>query len=154
MSKADKLLKRVEFYEKMASSQKPENDDLLKKASLFERLALYSDRNSFLSALAGGASSNWGAQQHSDAEIKAALQKVYDGTVQWNSQYGDRVVDASGSPRTLPKNVAQDQYNILQLINSPSYDLDRLNTAYTSLSNLAQLNNKGFEEDSLKAWGQ
>lgn len=52
MSKADKLLKRVEFYEKMASAQKPEAGDLLNKASLFERLALYSDRQSFLQALA------------------------------------------------------------------------------------------------------
>lgn len=52
MSKADKLLKRVEFYEKMASAQKPEAGDLLNKASLFERLALYSDRQSFLEALA------------------------------------------------------------------------------------------------------
>jgi hypothetical protein len=62
MSKADKLLKRIEFYEKMASSQKPENEDLLKKASLYERLALYSDRKSFLSALAqtGGATDDWG----------------------------------------------------------------------------------------------
>jgi hypothetical protein len=55
MSKADKLLKRIEFYEKMASSQKPESDDLLKKASLFERLALYSDRKSFLEAVAQAA---------------------------------------------------------------------------------------------------
>lgn len=53
MSKADKLLKRIEFYEKMASTQqKSENDDLLKKASLFEKLALYSDRKSFLHAIA------------------------------------------------------------------------------------------------------
>lgn len=52
MSKADKLLKRIEFYEKMASAQKPEADDLLNKASLFERLALYSDSKSFLKALA------------------------------------------------------------------------------------------------------
>ncbi len=53
MSKADQLLKRVEFYEKMASSsQKPETNELLNKASLFERLALYSDRKSFLEALA------------------------------------------------------------------------------------------------------
>jgi hypothetical protein len=52
MSKADKLLKRVEFYEKMASAQKSEAGELLNKASLFERLALYSDRSSFLQALA------------------------------------------------------------------------------------------------------
>ena len=52
MSKADQLLKRVEFYEKMASSEKPETNELLNKASLFERLALYSDRKSFLEALA------------------------------------------------------------------------------------------------------
>lgn len=52
MSKADKLLKRVEFYEKMASAQKPEAGDLLNKASLFERLALYSDGKSFLKAIA------------------------------------------------------------------------------------------------------
>ena len=52
MSKADKLLKRVEFYEKMASAQKSEAGELLNKASLFERLALYSDRTSFLKALA------------------------------------------------------------------------------------------------------
>ena len=53
MSKADQLLKRVEFYEKMASSsQKPETNELLNKASLFERLALYSDRKSFLEAIA------------------------------------------------------------------------------------------------------
>lgn len=55
MSKADKLLKRIDFYEKMASSQKPENDALLKKAELFERLALYSDRKSFLQAVAQAA---------------------------------------------------------------------------------------------------
>lgn len=58
MSKADKLLKRVEFYEKMASAQKPEAGDLLNKASLFERLALYSDSKSFLKALAQGADPN------------------------------------------------------------------------------------------------
>lgn len=52
MSKADKLLKRIEFYEKMASAQKPEAGDLLNKASLFERLALYSDSKSFLKAIA------------------------------------------------------------------------------------------------------
>ena len=52
MSKADKLLKRIEFYEKMASAQKSEAGELLNKASLFERLALYSDRASFLQALA------------------------------------------------------------------------------------------------------
>ncbi len=52
MSNADKLLKRVEFYEKMASAQKPEAGELLNKASLFERLALYSDSKSFLQALA------------------------------------------------------------------------------------------------------
>src|SRR5260221_6889932 len=52
MSKADKLLKRIEFYDKMASAQKPETDALLKKASLFEKLALYSDRKSFLQAMA------------------------------------------------------------------------------------------------------
>jgi len=52
MSNADKLLKRVEYYEKMASAQKPEAGDLLNKATLFERLALYSDSKSFLQALA------------------------------------------------------------------------------------------------------
>lgn len=52
MSKADKLLKRIEFYEKMASAQKSEAGELLNKASLFERLALYSDRSLFLQALA------------------------------------------------------------------------------------------------------
>lgn len=52
MSNADKLLKRVEFYEKMASAQKSEAGDLLNKAALFERLALYSDSKSFLKALA------------------------------------------------------------------------------------------------------
>jgi hypothetical protein len=52
MSKTDTLLKRVEFYEKMASDQKPEAGDLLNKASLYERLALYSDSKSFLKAIA------------------------------------------------------------------------------------------------------
>ena len=154
MSKADKLLKRVEFYEKMASSQKPENDDLLKKASLFEKLALYSDRKSFLSALGGGATSNWGAKQHSDAEIKGALQRVVDGSNQWREQYGNRLVDASGSPRTFPQNIAQDQYNVSQALRLPSYDISTLNTIYKSLSNLAVLTNKGFERDALVAWQQ
>ena len=154
MSKADKLLKRVEFYEKMASSQKPENDDLLKKASLFEKLALYSDRKSFLSALGGGATSNWGAKQHSDAEIKGVLQRVVDGSNQWREQYGNRLVDASGSPRTFPQNIAQDQYNVSQALRLPSYDISTLNTVYKSLSNLAVLTNKGFERDALVAWQQ
>jgi hypothetical protein len=154
MSKADKLLKRVEFYEKMASSQKPENDNLLKKASLFEKLALYSDRKSFLTALGGGATSNWGAKQHSDADIKGALQRVVDATVQWNNQYGDRLVDASGSPRTFPRTIAQDQYNVAQAARLPSYDITTLNTVYKSLSNLAQMNNKGFQSDALQAWAQ
>lgn len=77
MSKADKLLKRVEFYEKMASSQKPENEDLLKKASLYERLALYSDRKSFLSVLAqsGGATNEWG-QPALPANIREAIDSL------------------------------------------------------------------------------
>jgi hypothetical protein len=154
MSKADKLLKRIEFYEKMASSQKPENEDLLKKASLYERLALYSDRKSFLSALAGGATSNWAPKMHSDAEVKGALQRVADGINQWREQYGDRMVDASGAPRTFPRVIAQDQHNIAQLVTVPKLDLDNLQLAYTSLSNLAQLNNKGFERDALVAYQQ
>lgn len=52
MSKNDKLLKRIEFYEKMASSEKPDSNELLDKVSFYERLALYSDRGSFLKALA------------------------------------------------------------------------------------------------------
>jgi len=50
MSKVDQLLKRAEFYEKVAS-QVPEANSLLNKATVFERLALYSDRKSFLQAL-------------------------------------------------------------------------------------------------------
>lgn len=66
MSKADQLLKRVEFYEKMASSssQKPETNELLDKVALFERLALYSDRKSFLEAV---------AQTRSDEETNRRL---------------------------------------------------------------------------------
>lgn len=51
MSKVDQLLKRVDFYEKVASKA-PEVNSLLNKAAVFERLALYSDRKSFLTAIA------------------------------------------------------------------------------------------------------
>lgn len=84
MSKADKLLKRVEFYEKMASAQKPEAGDLLNKASLFERLALYSDSKSFLKALAqrevlmeGETPSNPQQQPYSDPSWEEARKREF-----------------------------------------------------------------------------
>ena len=93
MSKADKLLKRVEFYEKMASAQKPEAGDLLNKAALFERLALYSDRQSFLQALA--------QETLMEGETPKDPHMVPYSDPDWEAQRAKEF----GSPRYIPRPV-------------------------------------------------
>src|SRR5574338_553332 len=103
MSKADKLLKRVEFYEKMASNTKPETSDLLNKASLFERLALYSDRKSFLSAIAQGAPAD---VQQTEAEIRNVVSSLVNSIENWIATKSERQAYLPGNLPGLPQTMA------------------------------------------------
>jgi len=148
MSKADKLLKRVEFYEKMASSRKPENDDLLKRASLFERLALYSDRKSFLSALAQQLPS-------SGSDVKGAVDALAQALAAWLNTSAEKREDLGGI-RGFPASVAPYASNVTVLSKYPesAFNLDVLNQVKTNASQLAYVNKnlRDASDDVRRTW--
>jgi hypothetical protein len=133
MSNADKLLKRVEYYEKMASAQQPEANDLLNKATLFERLALYSDRKSFLSALAqtppGG------------GNVKGAVDVLAQALQRWLDTSAEKQ-DNLGGLKGFPMSVAQHAGNMIMAAKYPesAYTLDLLKRIKESARELGAVN--------------
>jgi hypothetical protein len=135
-------------------------DTLLKKATFFERLALYSDRKTFLQSLAqGGATDpNWMGAMSSpftDANIKSSLERVSGALSSWVSQYGNRVVDAPGSPRVFPNSVYQAAASVMNAAKYSQFDnqlLGQVNQALQKLS--AFLTFRDMEDDAKSGWQQ
>lgn len=135
-------------------------DTLLKKATFFERLAIYSDRKSFLQALAqGGATDNdWMGAMHSpftDANVKAKLDQIVGALQSWRGQYGTRMVDAAGSPRLFPNSVAgaaSDIMNASKYTNFNNQLLGQINQALRTLSAYVRIND--MEDDAKEAWAK
>lgn len=150
MSKADKLLKRAEFYEKMASSQKPENEDLLKKASLYERLALYSDRKSFLSAMAqpDQISQNEGYIRNTVSQLNNAIQS-------WIGSSAEKQADLPANLPGLPTGMRGPVQSIGEAMRSNQYNVDTLPALYQAARNIAYVGNLGNTGgDAKNAWMQ
>jgi len=150
MSKADKLLKRVEFYEKMASSQKPETVDLLNKASLFERLALYSDRKSFLSAIAQGLPRDI---QQTETHIRNAVSALTNAIENWIATKSER----QGYLNNLP-GVPQAMSAAAQAVKRANslgakFDVETLPGLLQAVRSLAFVGNLGeMGDDAKRAW--
>lgn len=133
-------------------------DTLLKKATFFERLAIYSDRKSFLQALAqGGATDpdwmNAMSSPYTDANIKSSLDRVSGALTNWVSQFGNRVVDAPGSPRVFPNSVYQPAVVVMNAAKQGQYNtqlLTQVNQALRSLS--AFLTFRDMEDDAKDGW--
>ncbi len=132
MSKADKLLKRIEFYEKMATSEKPQSDELLKKASFYERFALYSDRGSFLQALAQTPPGEGG--------VKASLEALVAAVQNWISTSAEKQEDIPGNQKGLPASVRNPFANVLNASKYKSLDLDMLDRVKYHVAELAAVN--------------
>lgn len=151
MSKADKLLKRVEFYEKMAQSQKPETNELLNKASLFERLALYSDRKSFLTAIA---QSNPGDIGQTENYIRNTVSSIVNSVQNWIGTHSERQAHLPNNLPGLPP-ALDAAYKVVLSFNSLGAKFDvtelpRLLQAAKSLAYVGNLGNMG--DDAKKAW--
>lgn len=151
MSKADKLLKRVEFYEKMAQSQKSETNELLNKASLYERLAVYSDRKSFLSAIAQGMP---GDIQQSETQIRNVISSVVDSVQNWIATVSER---QSRLPNNLPglPPALDAPYKTIMAANSlgAKFDVSTLPGLLQAARSLAYVGNLGnTNDDAKKAW--
>jgi len=133
-------------------------DTLLKKATFFERLALYSDRKTFLQSLAqGGATDNdWMDAMHSpftDANIKGKLDQIVGALQNWREQYGTRMVDAAGSPRLFPNSVAGAAGDVINAAKYTSFNkqlLGQINQALRTLSAVATF--RDMEDDARDAW--
>ncbi len=132
MSKNDKLLKRIEFYEKMASSEKSNSDELLNKVSFYERLSLYSDRGSFLRALAQTPPGEGG--------IQASLDALVNAVQNWISTSAEKQGDLPGSPRGLPPSMRNPFANVQNAARYKSLDIDMLDKVKYQVSELAAVN--------------
>lgn len=151
MSKADKLLKRVEFYEKMASSQKPETSDLLNKASLFERLALYSDRKSFLTAIAQGRLPE--DIQGTESNIRNAVMDLTRSIENFIATKAEKQTYLNNLPG-VPQGMAQ-AAQAVKRANSlgAKFDAESLPTLLQAVRSLAFVGNLGdMNEDAKRAW--
>jgi hypothetical protein len=148
MSKVDQLLKRVDFYEKVAST-KPEANTLLDKAIVFERLALYSDRKSFLEAL-GQAPPPAGG----DAQVKAAVDALNSALQTWISTSAEKQDDIPGRMRGLPPGVRGPSSNLTQAAKYQSFDIDVLRQLYSSAAELAAVNKnlRNESDDVRRSW--
>jgi hypothetical protein len=152
MSKADKLLKRVEFYEKMASSQKPETDELLNKVSLFERLALYSDRKSFLSAIAQDGPSQI---MQTENYIRGAVSALSSAIQEWIGSSAERQGDIPGRLPGLPIGMRGPVQVINKAARDNNYDAATLPSIREAARSLAAVANLGdMSDDAKNAWMQ
>jgi hypothetical protein len=132
-------------------------DTLLKKATFFERLAVYSDRKSFLQALAqGGGTDDWMSvmnSPHTDADVKARLDQIIGALQNWREQYGTRMVDAAGSPRLFPNSIAGAAVDIMNAAKYTHFDKELLGQIYQALRTVAAINkNEDIEGDAREAF--
>lgn len=142
MSKVDQLLKRAEYYEKVAS-EVPGADSLLNKAAVFERLALYSDRKSFLEALAQVPSGDGG--------VKAAVDALNAAIGNWINTSAEKQRDIPGEMRGLPPGVRGPSANMTQAAKYPSFDINVLRQVYSAAAELAAVNkNLRNESDDVR----
>lgn len=133
-------------------------DTLLKKATFFERLAVYSDRKSFLQALAQGGATDpdWMSSMSSpftDANVKNKLDQIVGALQNWREQYGTRMVDAAGSPRLFPNSVAGAAGDIINAAKYTSFNkelLGQINQALGTLSAIVRI--RDMDDDARDAW--
>ena len=139
-------------------------DTLLKKATFFERMALYSDRKTFLQALAqtGGASDDWqvtpitsvGPKPGSDAQVKQSLISVTNAGRQWVNQYGDRIIDAPGGSvmgNQYPKGLTS-MYTLEQYAKLDRFDNAQLQQIAGILRQVGSWGDRSIDQDVRQAW--
>lgn len=133
-------------------------DTLLKKATFFERMALYSDRKFYLRSLAqaGGASDEWTMPSgNTDAEIKNMLSRVYMAADQWRQQYGQKLIDAPGGSvmgNTFPSAIAGQMSNLKSLSQSGTFNNETLTQIQRLLGQIAQFGDRSMDKDVRMAW--
>lgn len=130
-------------------------DTLLKKATFFERMALYSDRKAFLQSLAGGATDDWGPQAATDAQIKASLQEVNNAIQQWLGQYAEKQADLPGGLKGMPRSVSGAAAVVRAASEKPSFTVQDLQQVYPALRTLSAVANiRDMGDDARNGWTQ
>lgn len=133
-------------------------DTLLKKATFFERMALYSDRKAFLQALAqGGATDpdwmNMNERPYTDAQIKSGLERVSGALQSWVQQYGNRIVDTPGAPRVFPNSIQQAAANVMTAARYSEFSNQLLNQVYQALRQVSAVATfRDMEDDAREAY--
>lgn len=133
-------------------------DTLLKKATFFERLALYSDRKTFLQSLAqGGATdpdwTNMANRPFTDAQIKSGLERVSGALSSWVSQHGNRLVDAPGSPRMFPNSIQQAAANVMNAARYSEFNNQLLTQVYQALRQISAVATfRDIDDDAREAY--
>ncbi len=120
-------------------------DVLLKRAAFFEKMALYSDRKVFLQSLAQGVPGAGDA-------VKAAMTELSQAISNWINTSAEKQEDIPGGMRGLPPGVRGPAASITQALKYPTLDANLLRQVYSVAAELAAVNkNMRNESDDVRS---
>jgi hypothetical protein len=135
-----------------------DHKDLLKKIELFEKVAMYGDRGSFLKSLAQGIASDheFGSLRPSNDEaIIEAAKATHEGIGDWIASAGESQKDIPQGIKGLPASLAGASDAIRAFVNRPpvSLDIDTLKSLYGTARKLAAIDTiKDMSPQGKQAW--